>query len=871
MSNEPPSRIAQIKQGKPEYTQEPARQAQQDFTSRTFPPLERQNLGMFEPYPPPPPLASSLNSTWMGPRETARVDQRQNSDDTNSKPPSSGSHPVFQPPVQHSRPSGNIHGLPFEKFDPFRETTWAGGYAGIRTGVELVPKHYSQEPQRPVPYEVHRQSQLPSPPEKPSPTVKAEREGSPETEDAFGENSPDHSPHGPNPYHVPEGFGADSTSPYEAHIARFRDGAFHNAVKQVQPELSREQHDYAQKQVRALSSVGEQSGHTLDHVGHGSPDDCGCGCCGGRCSCHPLYCECPGCDHAEDAKQLAAEAQRKWRPHNAEDVHCGCQAGQRKCLCLPGLCACEVGDEDHPEQTRVQERQDSSLSGKRCQCPAESCGCIDCPAHIQRNDAERSHSTCTFKAKQSGQQSVSGQDRISDRDVLSTKDGTFAVQRNLIWGINSDSIRRFDEEVLRKRPDMTREERHEALLLFHLRERQMESVKEGKKTVNGQGRFGSFSATSPARMGEQPSPPLCSCSIGAPCAYHSGSDRCGKGNSGGSLLDIKGTYTSSRPSQAATPSWPHASQSVQQNQQLDIGTRSNASPSNRHGHLTLSELVGEHPSQERAWSSTAAAPGTPAVQRSISRPDTPRPPPESGTLMPYSYQVLQDYVRQSVEPEFPQPNWQRESTPAYVDRSATPSPLSRHEADVEMRDASGGLAQTTAERQASLPPSTLHLGRSRPHSPEKPPIPPIPGSGSPLKQPKRGDRRKSAIQGAKIDKRSVTASAVTKSNPSKAKSRTVTRKVTTARQPTASVRKLVGQPRKMDKAAAGTAAAGAAQKANAGNAGGAKLTDGGKVAAAAEKIEQQMCSQEEDNIKQKDGTPVRRSRRANKGVRTSLG
>ncbi|KAL2405833.1 hypothetical protein ABEF95_001529 [Exophiala dermatitidis] len=147
-------------------------------------------------------------------------------------------------------------------------------------------------------------------------------------------------------------------------------------------------------------------------------------------------------------------------------------------------------------------------------------------------------------------------------------------------------------------------------------------------------------------------------------------------------------------------------------------------------------------------------------------------------------------------------------------------------------------------------------------------MPPIPsGSGSPLKQPKRDDRRKSGVvHGAKVNKRSVTTTATSaKASPSKPKSRNVARKVTTARQPTTSLGKLVDQATQ-DKAAAVI-----------------RVEDPGdsslgkpdvrvsKVTAAIEKIEQQVRDQQEVVKVQKDGTPARRSRRANKGVRTSLG
>ena len=108
-----------------------------------------------------------------------------------------------------------------------------------------------------------------------------------------------------------------------------------------------------------------------------------------------------------------------------------------------------------------------------------------------------------------------------------------------------------------------------------------------------------------------------------------------------------------------------------------------------------------------------------------------------------------------------------------------------------------------------------------------------------MKQPKRDARRKAAVQGAKVDKRSVTGS------PAKSKSRNVTRKAATGRKPTASVGKLVEQAKK-------------------------KETAVGKVKEAVEKIEKQVKKQEEEKEeKQRDGTPVRRSARIK--VRQSLG
>ncbi|EXJ86598.1 hypothetical protein A1O3_03551 [Capronia epimyces CBS 606.96] len=439
---------------------------------------------------------------------------------------------------------------------------------------------------------------------------------------------------------------------------------------------------------------------------------------------------------------------------------------------------------------------------------------------------------------------ISAQDQVLDRDLVTAADGNFTVPRNLSWGINSDSIRRFEAEVLRKRPDMTQQERNEALLMFHIREQARQSVNGGREPGLEPGNSQVTSWPSSEMPGAQTSVPTCSCSKGALCTCSSGSCRCGTDGPGPAVSPIsrKATSTSSGPSKAAVPGSPLR---------------------------PLSNKTDDHQTG----------------QRLISRPDTPRPLPESGPSTPFSLQALRHSIRQSVEPELPHPNWQRESTPGYEDRSATPSPLSRQgvdvNADVDMPDAPDGLAQVTLGRQASLPPSMPHPGRSRSQSPDKPatpirnpnplpPVPPIPGSGSPLKQPKRADRRKSAaaaaVQGAKVDKRSVTATATARLGASKPKSRNVTRKAT------ASVGRLVEQAKaeKMDKAAA--AAAGDrdcdAEK--------TKPTAGSKVAAAVEKIEQQVRDREQEEtgknviLKQKDGTPVRRSQRANKGTRMSL-
>jgi hypothetical protein len=267
--------------------------------------------------------------------------------------------------------------------------------------------------------------------------------------------------------------------------------------------------------------------------------------------------------------------------------------------------------------------------------------------------------------------------------------------------------------------------------------------------------------------------------------------------------------------------------------------------------LKLSHLMYFSQNQSRA--------GTPTISNHVgnsvppSRPDTPRPRPDGRDPTPYGYEVIQDYIRQSVEPDFPAPDWKRECTPAYEDRSGTPSPfsLSRPEADVEITDIVDHYEPKSAGREMSVPPpATQHLTTGRSVSPEKPNIPPIPDDSGPLKQPKRGDRRKSAVQGGKVEKRSVTGSK-SKGNP---KRRNITRK------PTASVGKLVEQAKKAS-----------AENHDDGAEGESGQKAGGKVAAAVKKIEKQLEQQgEETDKKQKDGAPVRRSQRVNKGVRVSM-
>ncbi|KAL6244650.1 hypothetical protein RBB50_008178 [Rhinocladiella similis] len=222
-----------------------------------------------------------------------------------------------------------------------------------------------------------------------------------------------------------------------------------------------------------------------------------------------------------------------------------------------------------------------------------------------------------------------------------------------------------------------------------------------------------------------------------------------------------------------------------------------------------------------------------------SRPDTPRPHMDQSTWR-CGTELMSDHVRQSVEPESPVPNWIRESTPAYEDRSNTPSPRSRNDNDVEMQNVPG--YSPAPEDIHSNPLKSHEPTTIRPESPGKAAAPPIPDDNATLKQPKRGDWRKSVVQGSKVEKRSVTGSKA-KGLP---KGRNVTRK------PTTSVGKLIEQA-KAKKASSTNDQNELDQEAS-------TSKPAGTVAAAVQKIEEELK-------KQKDGTPVRRSQRANKGVR----
>jgi hypothetical protein len=170
-----------------------------------------------------------------------------------------------------------------------------------------------------------------------------------------------------------------------------------------------------------------------------------------------------------------------------------------------------------------------------------------------------------------------------------------------------------------------------------------------------------------------------------------------------------------------------------------------------------------------------------------------------------------------------------------------------------MRDTSGTFTPRAFDGGVYVAPPESSL---EPHSvPASQPVPPsVPNENAPIKVAKRGQKAKTA----KAEKGSMTG-------VTKPKSRNVTRKSTTS---------VAGLVEKAKKAAKG-------DNEYFDNDDVVDVEEGmkpvrkpapnvgGKVAAAVKKIEEQVKIGED--AKQKDGSPVRRSTRANKGVRTSLG
>ena len=686
---------------------------------------------------------------------------------------------------------------------------------------------------------------------------------------------------------------------------------YHRLEAEAQARKEEKEWDEAQAREAAAAAAQSEANPETQKNEINPGHDCHCGGNASKCGCHPDFCECDGCDHTEQAAQLRAEAQRKWgsaaesERENIDDdpndwdgddrTSCGCDGGQQRCSCLPGLCNCKACIEHHRPTWVDGEFRGCrcNIEGGRCQCQPDECACVHCDEHSPKENQR-----CTCRHGNVCQCPL-GRCRCPKPSSAPEPRHTTTYQRDLT-----------------DQPSPCR-------------------CREGGTCYCAQGMCNCRKVPSAPEPRYMPSQRpwdehICYCRSGGVCHCEPGWCKCPKPQSepesgtvpqacacreGGTCHCAAGKCSCRRAQSDPEPG------TLRRAEPLAAFHRTPSSFTSRQDsrplHLKLAALV-ENPAHtsttplsspplmsgglgvnEPTMSSQMAAPPL-SRQASVgrNRPDTPRPPPDSTPSTPYAADVLQDYVRQSVkpeyalphgysrqqsiepeltpsrrneddedvrqsvEPEYPPPNWARESTPAYEDRSFTPSPFSRHD-DLEMRDASDATIIAELEREVSVPPSDLDDRRSM--SPQRPVPPPIPDSDSPIKQPKRGDRRKLGVQGAKVDKRSTTGG--------KAKSRNTTRK------PTASVGKLVDKAKKDKKAAAESA-----QSAGAGGepdseqtpstpAPQAASSGSGKVAAAVQKIEQQVKQREEDNkdAKQKDGTPVRRSTRANKGMRTSLG
>jgi hypothetical protein len=172
-----------------------------------------------------------------------------------------------------------------------------------------------------------------------------------------------------------------------------------------------------------------------------------------------------------------------------------------------------------------------------------------------------------------------------------------------------------------------------------------------------------------------------------------------------------------------------------------------------------------------------------SISIGISRPDTPRPQGDT----------YEHGIRQSVEPEHAPPVSYRESTPAYENRSLSPSPISYTDAsDVEMHDITPTRNESVHTRETSVlpdapgqeplsPPGSpdINVAPSRALDNERQvwaiPPPPVPMSPT-LKPRKQRATSGSASPGKRNTKSGVQGSKIAKPQP---KARNMTRKVTT--------------------------------------------------------------------------------------------
>lgn len=549
--------------------------------------------------------------------------------------------------------------------------------------------------------------------------------------------------------------------------------------------------------------------------------------CGGnlKCSCRPIECRCAGCDHSAEIDEMM----RLYWQEDLQITGCGCGGNRSRCSCLPGLCHCDNCHEHAQNESSLMQKPVNAYS-----------------SHNLWPDPPPS----PFKW----------------RDVF--PGGQKFLNDTGNWIIRSKSppvpwkvVQTFEAEVASSRQNMTRQDRDLAIQDFYA------SLRGGGLNQNYGNDFSKVvKEDTNDPQGKETS--ACSCSVGGTCTCTSDACKCAGGpriethaeppdqvsqifdntscscSCGGDCKCAPG-YCQCDPS-----TYPMATRDTRDDKTAAVCDTSSLAPRR---YLSVSDLLGV--TEDKIPVPTIRPNYDYPTQLLPSRPDTPRPHPDTCPSTPYASEVRPnpferrldvDSIRQSVEPEVPLAAWHRESTPAYEDRSLTPSPISRR-GDTDMLD--------SPYNQGSMPPlPPIHLSDvqiSRAISPARPPLPPIPTALNSLKVAKRDDRHKSGVQGSKVDKRSATGS------PSKAharsKSRNITKKLNTTRQPQSVVGDLIEE---------GAVATGPQTP----------TVAKGRVAAAVANIEAQVNRQQEDkDAKQKDGTPVRRSQRKNKGVRTSLG
>lgn len=294
--------------------------------------------------------------------------------------------------------------------------------------------------------------------------------------------------------------------------------------------------------------------------------------------------------------------------------------------------------------------------------------------------------------------------------------------------------------------------------------------------------------------GQEPSNNGCSCSCGTKCQCPAGASRCDKFSeaSMNELFDdpLKRSAASYDPQQT----WSDAATAGQSPPPNDP----REPPAQRAAFPQIATAL-TYPMIFSLRDAPTPAPGfrtpVPSPQPYVAtpsatppRPDTPRPAVEG-----YEYGV-----RQSVEPEPLSSVAHRESTPAYEDRSLTPSPISRSIlSDTVMCDATPVQTPQAFEREGSVLPDAPEVEAfSPPDSPriDAPPAPALPGlhrtvtnsvpwipappvpESSTLKMHKQRTTSTSTSANKRNTKSGVQGSKITKSVP---KARNVTRKVTT--------------------------------------------------------------------------------------------